>query len=77
MTESVAAQWFVSLNRWVLEAFITEYAGIKSIVKFIYSEKTTRFCKISTVGQIYGRGFAKFYGLLRIYELYKCEFITF
>ena len=48
------------------------------IVKFIYSEKATKFCEISIVdltitmyiGQIYGGDFAKFCGLLRIYELY-------
>ena len=45
-------------------------------LKFIYSEKATNFCKITTVdltvttlGQIYGGDFAKFCGLLRIYEL--------
>ena len=47
-------------------------------VKFIYSEKVKIFCEISTVvglsyvcsnGQIYGGDFAKFFGLLRIYEL--------
>ena len=45
--------------------------------KFIYSEKASKFCKISTVdltgttlGQIYGGDFTKFCGLLRIYELY-------
>ena len=47
------------------------------LLKFIYSEKATNFCEISTVdlsyvitvsnGQIYG---GKFCGLLRIYELY-------
>ena len=49
------------------------------LVKFIYSKKATKFCKISTLdltvttylGQIYGEDFAKFCGLLRIYELYK------
>ena len=48
-------------------------------VKFIYSEKATKFCEISTVdltvtayvGQIYGGDFAKTCGLLRIYELYE------
>ena len=43
----------------------------------ILSEKATKFCEISTVdltittyiGQIYGEGFAKICGLLRIYEL--------
>ena len=46
-------------------------------LNFIYSEKTTKFCEISTLdlsyvssnGQIYGGDFAKFCGLLRIYEL--------
>ena len=45
--------------------------------KFIYSEKASKFCKISTVdltgttlGQIYGGDFAKFCGLLRIYEFW-------
>ena len=58
------------------------------MVKFIYAEKATKFCEISTadhkilrnlhrrfdlhyIGQIYGGDFAKFCGLLRIYELYK------
>ena len=42
-------------------------------VKFIYSEKATKFCEISTsdltitnIGQIYGGDFEKFCGLLRI-----------
>ena len=47
-------------------------------LKFIYSEKATKFCEISTVnltvttyiGQIYGGDFTKNCGLLRIYELY-------
>ena len=46
-------------------------------VKFIYSEKATilrnlhrRFVLCSN-GQICGRDFANFYGLLRIYELYR------
>ena len=39
-------------------------------LKFIYSEKATNFCEISTVDLSYV-DFAKFYGLLRIYELYK------
>ena len=50
-------------------------------VKFIYSEKATKFCKISTVdltvttlGQIYGGDFAKICGLFRIYELYEIQF---
>ena len=52
-------------------------------VKFIYSEKATIFCEISTAdltyvvsrnAQIYGGDFAKFRGLLRIYELYVMQF---
>ena len=43
-------------------------------VKFIYSEKATKFCEIQLfdwqyIGQIMGGDFAKFCGLLRIYEL--------
>ena len=48
----------------------------KWFLKFIYSEKATKIFKISTVdltgyniGQIYGRDFAKFCDLLRIYEI--------
>ena len=51
------------------------------MIKFIYSEKATNFCEISTVdlsyvacnGQIYRGDFAKFCGLFRIYKLYKEE----
>ena len=48
-------------------------------LKFIYSEKVTKFSKFSTVdltgttiyiGQIYRGDFTKFCDLLRIYELY-------
>ena len=47
------------------------------VVKFIYSEKATKFCKISTnylsyvctASQIIGGDFAKICGLLRICEL--------
>ena len=49
------------------------------MVKFIYSEKASTFCEISNyltgnwqyIGQIIGGDFAKFFGLLRIYELYS------
>ena len=51
--------------------------NIPIFVNFIYSEKATKFCEISTVdltgttyvGQIYGGDFAKFCGLLKTYEL--------
>ena len=46
------------------------------MLKFICSDDATKFCEISTLewfvgsnGQIYGGDFAKFCGLLRIYEL--------
>ena len=43
------------------------------IIKFVYSEKATKFCEISTLllstVQKLGGDFAKFCGLLRIYEL--------
>ena len=40
-------------------------------VKFIYSEKATKFFEISTLDLTVRSGdFAKFGGLLRIYELY-------
>ena len=54
-------------------------------LKFICSEKATKFCEISNVDlsyvfskvQIYGGNFAKFCGLLRIYELYQnCSWPT-
>ena len=50
---------------------------IRPPLEFISSEKTTKFFEMSTVdlsyicsnGQIYDGDFAKFCGLLRIYEL--------
>ena len=50
----------------------------------MYSEKATKFCEISTVdlsyvlsnGQIDSGDFAKFCGLLRIYELYDTPVIS-
>ena len=48
------------------------------LVKFTYPDKATKFCEISAIdlsyvlsaSQIFGGNFAKFWGLLRIYELY-------
>ena len=50
------------------------------VLQFIYSEKATKFCEILTILLSYaqtvkskvriGEDFAKFCGLLRIYELY-------
>ena len=53
------------------------------MLKFIYSEKATKFYEISAVdlsyvhsaSQIYGGDFAKFCGLLRIDELYQVELV--
>ena len=56
---------------------------VGTYLKLIYSEKATKFCEISTnyftgstknwqyIGQIIGEDFAKFCGLLRMYELYN------
>ena len=49
-----------------------------AVLKFIYSEKATKNLRnlpltfdYSTYGQKLGEDFAKFWGLLKIYELYK------
>ena len=42
----------------------------KKMIKFIYSEKATKFCEISTL-LLTGTTQGKSSGLLRIYELYK------
>ena len=49
------------------------------VLKFIYSEKATKFCEIFTFDCMYcsqklGEDFVKFCGLLRIYELYISPF---
>ena len=59
-----------------LTTFFQKNPGI-ILIKFIYSEKTTKFFEMSTEdlsyicsnAQIYDGDFAKFCGLLRIYEL--------
>jgi hypothetical protein len=55
------------------------YESQMNLVKFIHSEKATKFFAISTIifdchylRKIYGGDFAKICGLLRIYELYFC-----
>ena len=75
----------VMLQIWRLFNYII-YQGCRKwrqgSVKFIHSEKATKFCKISTnyifdwqyIGQIICGDFAKFCGLFRIYELYKFPF---
>ena len=60
-------------NGW--ENYVFAKNPLQYFLKFIYSEKVTNVCEICTVdltiiGQIYGGDFAKFCGLLRIYELY-------
>ena len=53
------------------------------LLKFIYSEKATKFCEISIVNLSYvvtvkstqGGNFAKLCGLLRIYELYLSTYL--
>ena len=52
------------------------FEQLMNVIKFIYSEKATKFWEIFTVdltvttlGQIYGGDFAKICGLHRIYEL--------
>ena len=57
---------------------VPSYLVLTSYIKFIYSEKATKFCEISPqlfdwqyIGQIIGGDFAKFCGHLRIYELYN------
>ena len=86
MAEVITGQWSTLINPTKLnkELFLTaknlSVELMKRVVKvkFIYSEKATNFYEISTAdlshvssnGQIYGGDFAKFCGLLRIYELY-------
>ena len=55
------------------EDSILRYTHATPILKFIYSGKATKFCKISAVDltrKIYGGDFAKICDLFRIYELY-------
>ena len=64
-------------NCMATEPYFVPRPGSKGQLKFIYSEKATKFCEISTnyltgstyIGQIIGGDFAKFCGFLRIYEL--------
>ena len=59
--------------------------NLELLLKFIYSEKATKFCKIfallftgtTYLGQEKGEDFVKFCGLLRIYELYETKNIFF
>ena len=54
---------------------IVVYLVVMITLKFIYYEKATKFCEIFplllTTTLKLGEDFAKFCGLLRIYELYK------
>ena len=66
-----------NVDQLPMRGFSVTMAPLKLQVKFIYSEKATKFCKISTnylsylctASQIIGGDFAKFCGLLRIYVL--------
>ena len=59
--------------------------NFNEFVKFIYSEKATKFCEIfpllltacTVLSQKQGEDFAKFCGLLRIYELYSVMIVSF
>ena len=66
---------FVKNKNLVVVSTLKKFAG--HLVKFIYCEKATKFYEISTLilsvmycRQKQGGDFAKFCGLLRIYELY-------
>ena len=61
---------------WFHTQFIQEILNRLDSLKFIYSENATKFCEIFTLlltgtTQDKGEDFAKFCGLLRIYELQK------
>ena len=65
----------LKLVNWRINDKNIIYTTIK-LLKFIYSEKATKFCKTfrwQYIGQIIGGNFAKFCGLLRIYELYSIQ----
>ena len=78
-TKDKLTKYFVSLSFVAKELWITAIMCklMTKHLKFMYFEKTTQFCEISTVdltgtkyiGQIYSGDFAKCYGLLKIYEL--------
>ena len=65
----------------MLELATLRYLKNSQPVKFIYSEKATKFCEISTLpltvykycSQKLIEDFAKFCGLLRIYKFYQSE----
>ena len=66
----------VSFSKYWVQVFDEGREPQRFPLKFIYSEKATKFCKTSIllwhyIAQKEGRDFAKFCGLLRIYELYR------
>ena len=71
--------WILSEIEWFRHALIYFILSLCSFLKFIYSEKATKFCEISTnyfsyvltASQIIGGDFSKFCGLLRIHEVYR------
>ena len=69
ITQSVNTMTFSGTDGFTILSFF---------VKFVYSEKATKFCEIftlllSTVHTDKKKDFAKFCGLLRIYELYYLQ----
>ena len=68
------------MTKFYEDKILEKLKVLDEMLKFIYSEKATKFCEISIVdltvtiayyiGQIYGGDFAKICGLLRVYELY-------
>ena len=66
-------------KKWIIISHCTfDLSRTSLYVKFIFSEKATKFCELTTLdlsyvcsnGQIYGGHFENICGLLRIYELY-------
>ena len=64
---NICGKGFRSMNNMKNHRYFFEF-----YLKFIYSEKATKFCEISTLLYVLylGGDFAKFCSLLRIYELY-------
>ena len=63
-------------NTFIIVISVEEFEGAKVILKFIYSEKATKFENLPTYLTLPSKRqndweiFSKFCGLLRIYELY-------
>ena len=57
------------------QLYMASFGKVLSMLNFIYSEKATKFCKISTVPVKYMVEILQNCGLLRIYELYRMKFL--